>query len=118
DEAKELLFHTASLPGLRLDGVYTHFPESDADDLTFSREQLARFRKLIEEVRESGLEIPWIHAANSAAPVRLPESRLDLIRPGILTYGHMPRIDLTPFPGIKPVMSMKAHLVQVRALPA
>jgi alanine racemase len=118
DAAVEFLQAVAALPGLRLEGLYTHFPESDAEDLAFSRDQLRRFLAVVAAARAGGIRVPRIHAANSAAIVRLPESRLDLVRPGILAYGLMPRPGLRPLPGIQPVMSMKSRLVQVRELPA
>ncbi|HVP38266.1 MAG TPA: alanine racemase [Candidatus Saccharimonadales bacterium] len=116
--APEFVARVAALPGLRLDGLYTHFPESDAPDLGGSREQLRRFLQLVERLRAAGVAVPRVHAANSGAAVRLPEARLDLVRTGILAYGLMPRTELEPFPGIRPVMSMKSRLVQVREFPA
>lgn len=117
-EAPAFVREVATLPGLRLEGLYTHFPESDAEDLSYSRAQLGRFLDLVARLRGGGVNIPLLHAANSGAVVRLPESRLDLVRPGILAYGLMPRAGLEPFPGIRPVMGMKSRLVQVREHPA
>jgi alanine racemase len=118
EAAPDFVKQVAALPGLSLEGVYTHFPESDADDLAWSREQLHRFLALVEGLRASGVRIPLVHAANSGAAVRLPESRLDLVRTGILAYGLMPRPGLEAFAGIRPVMSMKSRLVQVREFAA
>ena len=73
--------------------------------------------RLVERLHASGIQVPLLHAANSAGAVRLPEARLGMIRPGILAYGLMPRPGLDPFPGVRPVMSMKARLVQIRELP-
>jgi alanine racemase len=115
-EAESFLREVAALPGMSLEGMYTHFPESDGEHLDFSRDQVIRFLGLAERLRKSGLRLPLIHAANSAGAVRMPEARLQMIRPGILAYGLMPRAGLEPFPGIHPVMSMKARLVQVREI--
>lgn len=115
-EAEEFVREVAALPALSLEGLYTHFPESDAPDLDFSRDQVVRFLALAGRLRASGVRVPLVHAANSAGAVRMPEARLEMIRPGILAYGLMPRPGLDPFQGIHPVMSMKARLVQVRDL--
>jgi alanine racemase len=116
-DAPEYVRQVAQLPALSLEGVYTHFPESDAEDLGYSRAQLERFLHIVGRIRALGVRVPLVHAANSGAIVRLPEARLDLVRPGILAYGLMPRPGLQPFPGIRPVMSMKSRLVQVREFP-
>jgi alanine racemase len=86
-------------------------------DLGFSRAQLARFLRCGRRSSASGLAVPLAHAANSAALARLPGARLDLVRPGLLAYGLRP-------PGapaalrVRPVMSFRSRLLQVRELPA
>ena len=103
-------------PGVRLASLYTHFPDADADDLGFAREQAARFRSLLERLAARGIRPPRVHASNSAATLNLPEARFDAVRVGLIAYGHRPtRADAAL--ALAPVMSFKSRLVQVRTLP-
>lgn len=115
-EAVEFLTAIDALPGLRVGSVYTHFPDADAEDLTFARNQVLRFEEVLRALAERRLLPPFIHAANSAATLRLPESHLSLVRPGLAAYGLVP-----PFVGssdLTPAMAFRARLVQVRRVRA
>jgi len=83
--------------GVSLSGVYTHCPRAE-DDAAYTRAQLRRFGKIVDS-----FGVPCVHAANSAAALRFPESRYDLVRPGLAIYGLMP--------GFKPVLSLKSKVV-------
>jgi alanine racemase len=117
DEAEAFLAELASLPGLRLASLYTHFPDADARDLGFSRGQLERFRDLLSRLAARGIRAPRVHAANSAGTVNLPEAGLDWVRVGLVAYGHEPPFARAHLP-LQPVMAFKSRLVQVRDLPA
>jgi len=119
EEADAFLAEACALPGLRLASVYTHFPDADAADPSFAREQVRRFRALLERLEARGLAPPRAHAANSAGTVNLPEGLFDWVRVGLIAYG------LQPGPGssearlpLSPVMSFRSRLVQVRDMPA
>ena len=116
-EAEDFLAKLVALPGLRLGSVYTHFPDADAEDLTFARGQVERFTALLARLGARGIRAARVHAANSAGAVNLPDSRFDWLRVGLLAYGHRPPHSEAPI-DLKPVMSFKSHLVQVRSLPA
>ncbi len=109
----------ASLRGLEVEGVFTHFATADHADKTYANRQLQRFLELVDRLRQQGLEFPLNHAANSAALIDMPESHLDMVRPGIATYGLYPstevdheRVDL------KRVMEWKARIIQLKKVPA
>lgn len=102
------------LPGIALEGVFTHFATADIPgDWDFER-QLDRFAKAVKGLRECGIDPGIVHAANSPATILHPEARLGMVRCGIALYGLHPcdasrgRIDL------RPVMSVKARVIQVR----
>ncbi|MBI3911296.1 MAG: alanine racemase [Armatimonadetes bacterium] len=111
-------------PDLQLAGLATHFASAEDEDLQSVREQWERFAPLVAAVRKqcgaqprgAGLD-PVCHAANSAAALWFPEARLDWIRPGLVTYGIPPAPRPMPFLP-RPVLALKAHLVQVRHFPA
>ncbi|MBC7235271.1 MAG: alanine racemase [Chloroflexi bacterium] len=108
----------AGLPGLEIDGIFTHFADADAPELDYTRWQLARFRQVLEALDEAGLKPPCVHAANSAALLRLPESRFDMVRPGIALYGLNPSPH-APLPGdFRRALSFKCQVAQVKELPA
>ncbi len=106
----------AAAPELRLEGLYTHFPDADGPNLSFARAQLERFHLIRDSVLAEGIDIPLIHAANSAALARLPGAALDLVRPGLLAYGLKPR-GTPPELDVRPVMSFRSRLLQIRDLP-
>jgi alanine racemase len=115
-EAVEFLAAVDALPGLRVGSVYTHFPDADAADVRFTQQQIVRFREVLRALEERGLAPPLVHAANSAGTLRLDESRLGLVRPGLAAYGLVPAQGADP--GLVPAMSFRSRLVQVRRVRA
>ncbi|MEZ5066802.1 MAG: alanine racemase [bacterium] len=116
--AVEFLRAVSELPGLRLEGVFTHFPRADAGDGgTQVERQIEDFLEVADALRAAGIDPGLLHAANSAALVRHPRTRLDLVRPGILAYGLPPSEGVAPPPGIAPVMRFVTRLVHVREMP-
>lgn len=95
-----------------LEGVWTHFADAAGRD---GRAQLARFLTVRDAVRAAGLS-PSFHAANSAATLALPESRLDLVRVGTLIFGQSPRGARPPFP-LDETFAWYARVVAVREIP-
>jgi alanine racemase len=104
---------------LEVEGIFTHFAAADLADKAYTKDQLAKFTTLIEELRRNGLEIPIKHAANSAALMEMPETHLDLVRAGIIIYGLYPsdEVDHSRIK-LRPVMSLKAKVAYVKEVPA
>jgi len=109
----------ARLPGLDTEGIFTHFAASDSSDTSYAERQLALFLEVLSALRAAGLEFAVRHAANSAAVIALPESHLDLVRPGIALYGLRPsdEIDLTGI-SLQPAMALKTRIVHLKSVPA
>jgi len=106
----------AGLPGLILEGIYTHLATADSQDLSFANRQLQIFNELNDRLSAAGIKIPLRHAANSPALLQLPQSHYELCRPGIILYGLLPMGHTGLEAGFEPVMSLKAcisHLKQV-----
>ncbi|UCG52109.1 MAG: alanine racemase [Candidatus Latescibacterota bacterium] len=114
-EAENLITKISRLRGVSLGGLFTHYPVSDTDP-DFTRQQTERFLRLVEVLKSRGVDIPLIHSANSAAVSTVPETHMEMIRPGLLAYGHLPG-DMKPLLPVQPVMSWKSRLVQVRRIP-
>ncbi len=117
-EAPGLCAMFPEYPNLRLEGIYTHFSTADETDKAYSRMQLRRFNDLLEQLVRAGCRPPIAHAANSAATVHLPEAHLDAVRCGILLYGLSPSDEVPAPPKMKPILSWKARIAQVRSLNA
>lgn len=115
-EAPALAAAIASSPGTALAGVYTHFASADEVDLSFSREQLRLYAKAIDAIRAAGVEVPLRHAANSAATLWFPESRLDMVRAGIALYGLNPAVDRDFDPRFKPALSIHGRVTRIRTV--
>jgi alanine racemase len=109
----------ARLPGLDTEGIFTHFAASDSSDTSYAERQLALFLEVLSALRAAGLEFAVRHAANSAAVIALPESHLDLVRPGIALYGLRPsdEIDLTGI-SLQPAMALKTRIIHLKSVPA
>ena len=104
-----------ALQGIEIAGLYTHLATADAADRSFAREQLARFNHVIDEWARAGLPRPrWIHAANSAAAIHLPEARFDVVRPGIALHGVAPGAEATLPSGFRAALQLKTRIAQVK----
>lgn len=106
------------LDGLEVDGLFTHLAASDLADQGSTLDPLARFEAALEALSAAGLRPRWVHAANSAAVLRLPGARYDLVRSGIALYGLDPSSDVPCPPEFTPALTWKARVVQVKTLPA
>jgi alanine racemase len=105
------------LPYLEIEGIYTHFATADAADKTYAYQQFELFKKVLQEMKDSGIQIPLRHAANSAAILNLPESHLDMVRPGIMLYGINPLEGGSPSISLEPALSWKAKIAYVKRVP-
>ncbi len=104
------------LPGLVIEGLYTHFASADEKDGTYTSMQLEKFMSIWSELGRIGILIPVKHAANSAALIRYPQTHMDMVRPGIIQYGLHPSSEhgLYENIGLKPAMTLKANVVLVK----
>lgn len=107
-----------SLPGLHLEGVFTHFATADWLDLIYTRRQLEIFKEVIGTLHLTGIDVPLVHAANTAATMRLPEAHFNAVRPGLGLYGMPPSDDWVPTFPLYPALSLKSRVSQVRVLSA
>lgn len=117
-DAIEFLERVTAMPNLKLEGVFTHFPDADSGNTYFAEEQLRRFHQILESLARRKIEVAIRHAANSAGILSLPQSRLDMVRPGILAYGYYPSARVPRAIPVEGVMSFKSRVVQLRAVPA
>jgi alanine racemase len=118
DEIVRLVEHVRGLPGVELEGIFTHFATADSLDSAYARKQLARFQHVLHVLEQKHLRPPLIHAANSAALLVLPEAHFDMVRPGIALYGLDPSDEVRLPMGFRPALAFKTQVAQVKVVPA
>lgn len=104
------------LPGLEIQGVFTHFAQADQEDLAYTRWQWERFGRVRDDLKARGIFIPYVHAANTPATLFFPDSHLDLVRVGLGIYGMYP--DHRRPLHLKPAMTLKTKIAFVKRIPA
>ena len=117
ETAGEFVAAVAGLPGLDIEGVFTHFPSADSD-IDFTRHQLQLYERVMARLGRLGISGYLRHTANTAGFLNLPGSRYDLMRPGLVVYGILPdsyhsgyrTSDLK----LTPVMSLRSRIVNLR----
>jgi alanine racemase len=117
-EAIELIERAFRIPGLFVEGLFTHYASADETDKTFTHEQYKRFDRIVEYFREQGTEFTYIHAGNSAAAIDCPNLTYNMVRLGISMYGLYPSEEVNhQVIELEPVMSIKTGVVMVKSLP-
>jgi len=116
DEALPLIEQIAAEKSLRLEGVMTHFAQSDETEKTFANLQFSRFNEVLHGMAARGISVPLRHTCNSGGFLDLPHAHLDMVRVGILIYGIFPSSVCRRIPGIEPVMSVKARIAAIQKL--
>ena len=118
DEVLDFWRFLSGLPGLVLEGLYTHHCVADLADKAFTRHQFSIYMEVVERLEEAGFAIPLKHVSNSATTLDLPEMALDMVRCGIALYGLRPSDEVEPAIPLRPALTLKSRLARVRTLPA
>ena len=119
DEAFNDISRIAGLPGIRIKGVFSHFARADETDKTSAYEQFDRFTAFADRIEHEITGKLTRHIANSAAIMEMPDTHLDMVRAGIITYGMYPskEVDRTKL-DLKPALSWHSHVSFVKTVPA
>lgn len=108
----------AALPNLNMEGIFTHFSTADEEDASYTKKQWDIFEGFLTELRQVGIELPVIHAANSAAIMCHTYADLNVVRPGIILYGYYPSHYLNgKVLDLIPAMTLKTQIVHIKELP-
>lgn len=112
-EIKEI----AALPGIRCRGLFTHFALADSADPSYTKEQFKRYLFVSERLEQEGVGIEIRHVCNSAGIMMFPEYHLDMVRAGIVLYGHYPseEVDKSVLK-LYPAMSLRTTVAHVKLL--
>jgi alanine racemase len=98
-------------------GLCSHLAVAELEDKTYTLKQLRDFTDLLATARGQGWALPLSHIANSAALWELREAHLGLVRPGIMLYGSPPAPHRPPPVALKPVMSLRSQILQMKRVP-
>ncbi len=119
EEGAEEAVRIAALPGIRAEGLFTHFARADEADKSHAETQFSRYIHFLELLKEKGVEIPLRHCSNSAAILEMPGLAADLVRPGITGYGIYPSEEVSRRNLVlRPAMSLKSHIVYIKDVEA
>ena len=121
EAAMQDLAAAARLPHLHVEGAFMHFSVADSraeEDAAYTRLQYRRFQEALDFLAGAGIQPELRHCCNSGATLLYPQYALDMVRPGIMTYGLNPSADTAGILDLEPVLSLYTTVSQIRAFPA
>jgi alanine racemase len=104
------------LPHLKIASIYSHLATADSPDPTIMRLQQERFEAAIAQLQATGIVLPRLHLANSAATLTDANLHYDLVRVGLAMYGLYPAPHLQTVVDLKPALQVKARVTQVKTI--
>lgn len=106
------------LSNINIEGIFTHFARADEKNKSTTQMQAKAFLYFIELLKQRNINIPIVHAANSATIIDLPEYTFDMVRPGIILLGFYPSDEVNKDNlKIEPCITLKAKLANVKTVP-
>jgi alanine racemase len=117
DEVVDFVERLITLPGLRLEGLYTQFATADETDKSYAYEQFDRYKQVLQRLEERGVSVPVRHVANSPTTLDLPEAHLDMVRCGTVIYGLYPSAEVDHSIPLRPALTLKSRVARLRTLP-
>jgi alanine racemase len=110
-EAESLILKSSACKHLLIEGIYTHFANSELADRTYSNMQIERFQEALDCYRQHGLPVPPLrHACNSGGILNLPQAYFEMVRPGVLVYGVYPGEEVDRTVEVKPALTWRSHV--------
>jgi alanine racemase len=111
-EAEAFIEKSLACSHLIIEGIFTHFANSEFADLTHAKLQLERFQSVLQIYEKRGLPHPPLrHTANSGAILQLPESYFDMVRPGVMFYGVYPGREVRKTVEVRPALIWHSRVV-------
>ncbi|HPC74572.1 MAG TPA: alanine racemase [Syntrophales bacterium] len=116
-EAFDMIREVSGLSQLTPEGIFTHLSSSEAEKDEYNRMQWELFKTLLDRLEQSGITFPIRHMANSGGVLNFRRFHLDMVRPGIMSYGIYPSPDLESKARLLPVMSFKTRVMLLKEFP-
>ncbi len=114
--AEKFLEAAYNRKNINVDGIYSHLANSESDDLTHTKLQLERFNAVLTFFEKHSINTPLRHIANSGAILQMPETHLDMVRPGITLYGIYPSKQVSKPFEVKPALTWKSIVVYFKVV--
>jgi len=105
------------LKELKLQGVFSHFSKAESVTDKYTKKQLESFRQVLQQLQANGHQPSFVHLANSAAIITLPEAYFTMVRPGLMLYGIYPSPEMVNEISLKPVLTWKTSIHQLKRVP-
>lgn len=114
----EIVKNIKKLGNLDVQGIFTHFATSDEADKSRSERQLHKFNSFVDMLKNEGITFRYVHCANSAAVIDMPDTYKDMVRLGIAMYGMYPstEVDMERVQ-LKPALKLMSHVTYVKEVP-
>jgi alanine racemase len=115
--AEDLLETALKCRNVYIEGIFSHFANSENSNLNHARLQIERFNEVLNFYDRASLKPPPLrHMSNSGAILQLPEANFDLVRPGLLLYGVYPSPETTRTVEVRPALSWKSRVVYFKVI--
>ena len=114
--AEKFLEAAYKCKNLKVEGIFSHFANSESSDLTYSNLQLERFNEILSYFEKHSIEPPLRHISNSGGILQLPEANFDMVRPGIMLFGVYPSKEVKRTVEIKPALTWKSLVVYFKVI--
>ena len=117
DKTIDSILEMSKLDNFIIEGIFTHFAAADETNKEYTREQVEKYKYIVDNLEKKGLKIPLKHVSNSAGIIDLPEYNFDMVRAGIMLYGLYPSKEVNhDIVNLKEVMCLKAQVSFVKTL--
>ena len=118
EESADICARIAALPGLKVEGLFSHFATADCADLERSKQQAQRFNAFDAMLKARGVHVPIRHLDNSAGLMNF-DTHYEMVRSGIVTYGLYPSEEVSPsLLPLEPALTWNSRVTHVKTLPA
>ncbi len=115
-EAMRLIEEISKIKNIKLEGIFSHLASSEKI-ISYNDKQWECFSELLNEIQRLGIDIPIRHIDNSGAVLNYPDFKLNMVRPGLMTYGIYPSQGIESKARLAPVMSFKTSVVLLKSFP-
>lgn len=117
-ESLEIVKRITQLPGIEIEGIFSHFANADEADKQAAQAALKQYQWFVQQLEQEGIHIPVKHISNSAGCMEFEDAHFDMVRMGIVTYGLYPseEVNQKHLP-LKPLLEWKSHVVYIKKIP-
>ncbi|MCR6513914.1 MAG: alanine racemase [Clostridium sp.] len=117
EESIDEIEKISKLQGIEIIGLFTHFSTADEEDKEYTKLQVEKYKKIVDELDKRGVNTGIKHVSNSAAIIDLEEYYFDAVRPGIILYGYYPSNEVKKDKiKIRPALTLKSNIIHLKTV--